>query len=386
MKALRILGIALAALVVIGIGLYVSGYGGTLLWQGFLAYNSPSGNFDPAQAVTAPDYGDAANWAALPDKSDPADLAPIGVTVPPQGQQPVDTFFIHPTGYLKSANWTSPMEPNSGTEENTLWMMANQASAYNGCCNIYAPRYREATIFSYFGAETERDRVLGFAYEDVKRAFEYYLANYNQGRPFIIATHSQGSHHALRLLSEVIDPSDLHHRMVAAYLIGAVVIPVSPTWFAGMTHITPCQRADDLGCVVHWDTMPEGAAPMARPEPSLCTNPLSWQVNETRVDASHNEGAVVPAGTYNAAFGRSGDTATGQQFTALSAPMPGQTWAQCQDGTLFVRKQDGTGFEAMGSGDLGSYHGLDYALFYMNIHNNAKLRTERYLSQALSAQ
>ena len=31
---------------------------------------------------------------------------------------------------------------------------------------------------------------------------------------------------------------------------------------------------------------------------------------------------------------------------------------------------------------LGTYHGLDYALFYMNIHNNAKLRTRRFLSTA----
>ena len=132
------------------------------------------------------------------------------------------------------------MDKDSGTEENTQWMMANQASAFNGCCNIYAPRYRQTNIFAYFGDVAARDRVLGLAFEDVKRSFEYYLAHYNQGRPFIIAGHSQGSHQAKRLLREVIDSSELHRRMIAAYMIGSIVIPVSPSWFDSLSHIGPC--------------------------------------------------------------------------------------------------------------------------------------------------
>ena len=224
MKVVKVAGIVLGVLSAVLIGLYLSGYGQDLAGQAFLAYNTPSGEFDPDAAVEAPIYDDPVFWAALPDSSDPADLVPAGIQSQTQ-RQPVDTFFIHPTGYLTSTSWTSPMNPDSGTEENTLWMMANQASAYNGCCNVYAPRYREATIVSYFGEPSVRDEVLGFAYQDVKRAFEHYLEFYNQGRPFIIAGHSQGSHHALRLLSEVIDSSELHERMVAAYLIGSIVIP-----------------------------------------------------------------------------------------------------------------------------------------------------------------
>jgi len=380
MKVIKWVGIGLGILMVILVGLYFSGYGEQLAGEAFLAYNAPSKDFDPADAVAAPDYSDPANWSALPDRPDPADLVPAGIDVPGQGQQPIDTFFIHPTGYLKSASWTSPMDPDSGTEENTLWMMANQASAFNGCCNVYAPRYREATIVSYFGPLAVRDEVLGFAYQDVKRAFEYYLAHYNQGRPFVIASHSQGSHHAMRLLSEVIDSSDLHQRMVAAYLIGSIIIPVSPAWLDSMSHISACQSAEDLHCVVHWDTMPEGAPALERSEDSLCTNPLSWRVNEEMASADLNEGAVVPEGTYNMAFGGSDDEPTRQKFESLGSPLKEQTWARCKDGSLYVSSQDGTGFEAMGSGNLGSYHGLDYALFYMNVHNNAKLRSSRFLT------
>ena len=377
-KLVKVLGVSLAVLFVALLGLYWSGYGGQLAMSLFVATSGPPGSFDPEDAVPAPDYADETFWAALPGKTDPADLVPAGVE-PATEELPVDTFFIHPTGFLSASGWTSPMDPDSGTEENTLWMMANQASAYNGCCEIYAPRYREANIFSYFWDEADRDAVLSFAYQDVRAAFHYFLENYSEGRPFIIASHSQGTHHALRLLSEEIDGTPLMNRMVAAYLIGGAIIPVSPEWFASMSAIVPCASADDLHCVVHWDTMPEAAEPMQRSADSLCTNPLTWRVDEEMADATLNEGAVVPEGTYNTSLAAE-DASTRQVYAALDAPQPGQTWAQCRDGSLFARDQAGTGFTAMGSDNMGTYHGLDYALFYMNIRNNAQLRTARYLA------
>lgn len=376
MKTLKVLGLVIGILILVGAGLAFTGYGGSLFFKAFTAYNKPQGGFDPQAAVAAPDYALPGNWAALPTKQDPADLVPEGVEVKPQGTHAVDVFFIHPTGYLTSGSWTSPMDGNSGTEENTAYMMANQASAFNGCCNIYAPRYREANIFSYFLADpADRDAVLGFAYQDVKRAFEYYLEHSNQGKPFIIAGHSQGSHHARRLLKEVIDASELHQRMVAAYLIGSILIPVSPAWFDSLDHISPCESADDMHCVVAWDTMPQGAATLERPEQSLCTNPLTWQVNEELAAAARNEGALQPTGSLNEAMGRNPDTPSGQVFAALSQPIKALTWAQCKDGTLFIEQQQGAGFEVDA---MGTYHQLDYAFFYMNIHNNAKLRASRY--------
>ncbi len=379
MKALKITGISFLFILLVGIGLYVSGYGQKLAFQAFAAYGKPAGDFLPEDAVQAPDYSKNEFWAALPTKDDPADLVPAGVQAITQGEGEVDTFFIHPTGYLKSSSWTSPMDVNSATEENTLWMMANQASAYNGCCNIYAPRYREATIFSYFGAVEERDEVLRFAYEDVKRAFDYYIEHYNNGRPFIIASHSQGTHHARLLLKEVIDSGDLYKRLVAVYMIGSVNIPVSPSWFASMNHISACESAADLRCVVHWDTMADDSDAIERPDSSLCTNPLTWKVNNEFAEANLNEGAVVPEGAYNLSFGKDEDLATNQEFVALDSPIKHQTGAQCRNGTLFVSSQAGTNFDAMGSGSSGNYHGLDYALFYMNIHNNAKLKVKTYL-------
>jgi len=378
MKALKIVGMSVMLIALIAIALSVSGLGGRLFFMAFAAYNKPEGTFDPADAVAAPDYSDVENWAALPTTSDYADLVPKGISAGTQGEFPVDVFFIHPTGFLTSGSWTSPMDVDSGTEENTRLMMANQASAFNGCCNVYAPRYRQGNIFAYFGEAQERDRVLGFAYQDVRRAFDYFINHYNQSRPFIIASHSQGTHHALRLLEDVIDPSDLHKRMVAAYLIGSTLIPVSPSWFDAMSNIKPCSQEDDLHCVIHWDSKPEGAPAYERPEPSLCTNPLSWRTDEEIAAASLNKGALPRAGKRNDAMGKAADTPGNQKVIALRKPISALVSAQCKGGTLYVGEPAVSGFE---TDRMGTYHLLEYSLFYMNIHNNAKLRAQGLLRE-----
>lgn len=116
------------------------------------------------------------------EKTDLADLTPAGSkNLVNQGDAPADVFFIHPTGFLKGTSWIFSMDENTATEENTKWMMANQASVYNGCCNVYAPRYRQASIFAFFGDEEIKNEVLGFAYQDVVQAFKYYIKHYNKG-------------------------------------------------------------------------------------------------------------------------------------------------------------------------------------------------------------
>ena len=61
------------------------------------------------------------------------------------------------------------------------------------------------------------------AYADIKAAFEYYLKNYNHGRPIIIASHSQGSTHALHLLKDYFENKPLQKQLVAAYIVGMTI-------------------------------------------------------------------------------------------------------------------------------------------------------------------
>jgi hypothetical protein len=374
----------ITALLISSIGIWVYPYIDDLIDQGLtmdLAYDyffsGPDHVFDPSRAVAQLDYSKNSSWAALPLIKDEADMIPEGESGIDQNNSPVDVFFVHPTGYLKGDYWTDPLEEKSATMENTQWMMANQASAYNGCCSVYAPHYRQASIYSYFGSDELRAEVHNFVYQDVKKSFEYFIENFSNGRPFIIASHSQGTHHSIRLLAEEIDSSDLYPRMVGAYIIGGMI---SKDWMSSMENIGVCESAEQIGCLVHWDTM--NVAQINKDMPlysnNICVNPISWINEGSLSELQDAKGAVPVSGEFVLEF--SGDDGpTDQIFTPLEAPLKKYVQAQCKDGALFASDQTGTRFQTF-SGSGGNYHGLDYALFYVDIRENAKLKVLTHLN------
>ena len=382
MKLLRNIALGISALVVLGLGLIYATGNSVLLTSGWaVAFGGPSLPFDPSDTAAPPDYADAANWAALPQRIGVEDSIPAGIgDTDIQATAPVDVFFIHPTGYLAGDTWTFSMDPNTKAEENTQWMMANQASAYNGCCKVYAPRYRQANIFAYFRGDEIRKQALGFAYQDVLRAFQYFLQHHSQGRPFVIASHSQGTHHGTRLLEEVIDGTPLAQRLVAAYVIGG---GIASAHFDDLTDVKLCTSATDLGCAVHWDTYSEAVIdqPIEANLGNVCTNPLSWQLNGGLADKSLHKGAVKASGRFQVELTGS-MAATGVTFEAMDAPQPQMLQAQCKNGVLYISDQSDTVFgQQGGSFGGGNYHGLDYSVFYMDIRENAKLRVQTYLAR-----
>lgn len=382
MKVVKITGAVLVALLVLAVGgLYLSGNGALLTFGWAMLFGGPGGEFDPADAVPAPDYADPDSWAALPSRVGPEDMRPAGIDDPDiQGSAPVDVFFVHPTGYLRGETWTFNMDPDTATEENTRWMLANQASAYNGCCNVYAPRYRQASIYAYLRGDDVREAVLGFAYKDVARAFDHFLEHMSEGRPFVLASHSQGTHHTARLLEEKIDGTPLAQRLVAAYIIGG---GIARARFDGMHDVSVCADAEDLHCAVHWDTWSEAAidGDFADQAGNVCVNPLSWQPDGGPADRMQHTGAVPVSGEFQIAL-LGEDAAKGVVFEPLQAPMPRMLEAQCRGGVLFITDQTETDFGSTGGGfGAGNYHGLDYPVFHMDIRENAKRRVARYLAE-----
>jgi len=339
----------------------------------------PHHGWDLKYKAPAPDYADAAAWAALPGKPGPADHVPAGVEPSPSDPK-VDVFFIHPTGYMNGADWNSPLDPNSQTEENTRWMMANQASVFNGCCAVYAPRFREASIFRYVDAKPELYKKSGdFAYADVDRAFTYFLEHYSKGRPFIIASHSQGTEHGFNLIKRRIDGTPLASRLVAAYLIGGGITDKEAD---ALKTVHVCASPTDLHCIIHWATYGEGANPVRddTKDKLVCVNPLTWLRDGPLAPASLNKGSVPPSGKFQFNFWGS-DKSTGVQFPPLAAPIKAHTTAECRGGFLFAQDQKGTVFGRLAIAGK-NYHGLDYALFAMDIRENAQARVAAYLAQA----
>jgi hypothetical protein len=241
MRPRILLSLALALGAAAGLGLFYLAMTGQTLAVLF-ALTGPQGGFEPTAQSPAPNYAEMSNWAALPQTQDLADQTPASVS-PRSLAAHVDVFFIHPTGYIKASQWTSPMNPVSSTEDNTRWMLANQASVFNGCCEVYAPRYREGALKIFFGDRREKDIVLDFVYSDIDAAFTYFLDHFSKGRPFIIAGHSQVSSLAMRLIERRIDGTPLRERLVAAYLIGSPAGDVSDTRVSRLSSVGACESA-----------------------------------------------------------------------------------------------------------------------------------------------
>ncbi len=202
----------------------------------------------------------------------------------------------------------------------------------------------------------------------------------NKGRPFILAGHSQGTLHGIRLLKEVIDKTPLAKQMLAAYIIGG---QITSSHFETMQDIKICTQATDLNCAIHWDTFSDAEIGNSFPERAnnICINPLSWQLDGPLAGKEQHLGAVYPSGEFHAEF--SGiDTAIGIKFPPLDAPKANYLQAQCKNGVLFISDQSDTPFGKFSSSFIkGSYHILDYSVFHVDIRENAKLRIATYLEQ-----
>ncbi|PQA87127.1 DUF3089 domain-containing protein [Hyphococcus luteus] len=336
----------------------------------------PDHDFSPDLAPPAPDYRLPDAWAALPERKDNADQTPEGIA-DNQAEAAADVFFIHPTTYFKKDGWNAPYE-NSGegrmsVEEGTL---RGQASVFNGCCRVFAPRYRQATLYTFLAFNENSEHALDLAYQDIAAAFDNFIREKNDGRPFIIASHSQGSYHAMRLLEERVLGTDLMDRLVAVYAVGGPV----PEAFAP-DRLPPCDDARQTRCIIGWNTVSKKNEPDLRRDeraliwldggyrpvagrPLLCVNPLNWKAGGT-APASDNLGAL------------SGNQDPG----ALSALLPRLTGAGCENGYLVIDfNEDIDGFKSRQTKN-GSYHVFDYNLFYMNIRTNAADRVDAFLEE-----
>ena len=188
------------------------------------------------------------------------------------------------------------------------------------------------------------------AYSDVRAAFQFYLTHYNQGRPIIIASHSQGTTHALRLLAEFFDNKPLSKKLVVAYLLG---MPVSKVQFKS---IPVCEYPDQSSCFCSWRTFKSEYIPDKFPlgDKIAVVNPLTWKTDNSYAPANLNKGSVFR--NFNKVVSASND-------------------AQIHEGILWTNKPRFRGSIFL---HTKNYHAGDFNIFYMNIRENAKQRIRAY--------
>jgi hypothetical protein len=331
----------------------------TQLYMSYLL--EPADRFADTKPPASPDYSRQDTWAALPGRADKADVLPNAAVTDEQANAPADVFFIHPTTYYSGNSWNQPLQDATANQITDSGVLRGQASVFNSCCKIYAPRYRQATLFSFMDQKGDGKQALELAYGDVKVAFEYFLEHYNHDRPFILASHSQGSFHGVRLLEDYVSGKPLLDKLIGAYLVGG---PMVDEHLQKTPDIPVCNTPLQIRCQLTWNTVGKQSTGGLGYGDSICVNPLSWQANDAYVDHSHNQGGVL--------FRNDGNEPPDLDIAVADG--------QCVNGQLQISNPIEDYINTM----LGpnNYHIFDYALFHMNIRQNAQARTHALIAAA----
>ncbi|CAN5253053.1 DUF3089 domain-containing protein [soil metagenome] len=325
----------------------------------------PSAAFSAPTPRKAADYRDPKFWYA---HGEPKPLPlPAGAATRPASHRTA-IFFVHPTSYIDRSHWNAP-DGDKGADDLARTFIGAEANVFATPGPLWAPRYRQATFGAFLTDKPEAEQALDAAYGDVAAAFDAFLAANPKG-PIILAAHSQGARHLMRLLAEKIANKPLAQRIAAAYLVGW---PVSLTADLPALGLPACQSAGQPSCILSWQSFAEPAAPdyvlraydagtgltgkPRRGTPMLCVNPLTGAPGSA--PASANKGMAK----------RNAD----DDSQALLKPAPG---ARCAGRGLLLIDQ---------SPDLGpyvlpgnNYHVYDYALFWANIRDDASRRLDAF--------
>ncbi|HXR83013.1 MAG TPA: DUF3089 domain-containing protein [Hanamia sp.] len=312
-------------------------------------------NYSFKSKTHLPDYSDLNYWAASPFKYDPSDNIPTDMKDRSKDSL-ADVFFIYPTSYIDRKmpdGWNADIDDQAINKKTDETSILYQASVFNKYCRVFVPRYRQANLYAFYTSHKDSgEAALDLAYEDVRNAFEYYLQNYNRGRPIIIASHSQGTWHAGKLLKEFFEGKPLQKQLVCAYIIG---LPVFTNYFS---KLNPCSDSTATGCFVSWRTFQEGyEAPYIQKETlkAYVINPLTWTMDTTLAPASLNKGGVL------------------RNFNKV---IPGVVHAQIHGNVLWVNKPQFLGSVFI---KTKNFHIADYNLFYENIRENVGTRIKCFL-------
>lgn len=332
----------------------------------------PKQPFPSWRPPPAPNYGQRAAWALLP--ADPNRWS--------GGDPPADIFFIHPTTYDGGRNWNAPFDARSDARQLARSVLPNYAGPFQRVGRVFAPRYRQASLYALLTNRDDAREARRFAYGDVRAAFLQFLA-YNRGRPIVIAGVEQGGALAGRLVDELVAPNPaLVRRTAAVYLIEAVV--PAPR-YAATAPLPACDAKAEARCVMAWVSAPLGdqaaaqrvierafvwsvlgqLIPLAGREP-LCVNPLTGAVGQPGADVRLNLGAA---------------NASGLEWGTTPGFLPHQVSARCVAGVLRVSRPTSPSLVLAGAW-ADRLKSPPYNLFYADLEADAKQRVMVLMGRA----
>ena len=281
------------------------------------------------------------------------------------------------------------------------------ASCFNGVCRIYAPKYRQARVSNFHMFEGEADPAGGHlpnyqtvkvgnaafdvAYRDVEHAFEVYLEKWNGGRPFFLVLgpctnfaiphpsfsallqvgHSQGSLHLARLLRKLEDRPEVLQKMIAAFLPGC---QMGADTFGAKVPLG--ESPEQLGCYLTWctvgaeskSTFATGRKRHGYVERSVMTEGPAWSVNPI---------------TWSPVLDIESDLEQHRGAATRESVHPKAVRASCMaNGLVRVSAAESKVFSLRGfANKQGDFHVSDFALFWLDVRENAELRARAFLAR-----
>ena len=324
-----------------------------LAWAGAAEAQTPA---------TTPDYRSEANWLCRPGRNDAcavdlnativnADGSTSVETFTPANEPAVDCFYVYPT-VSNDPGVNSDMTPNA--EENAV--IASQFARFSAVCRTYAPLYRQVTLTALRDAIATGqpvDPAAGqLAYADVAAAFRYYIEHDNNGRPFVLIGHSQGSRMLQILVQREIDGQPLQQRMLSAMLAGFNSTAPENADVGGDFRAVPlCRSNTQLGCLITYVSFRADAPPPANSRFGqttvsgrhvACVNPAALANGETDTTLDSYLGA---RGAGQSSLAAPQWTSSGANVTTNFVKTPGLLSGRC------VRDEHGSYFAVTVHGD-----------------------------------
>lgn len=296
-----------------------------------------------------PDYSRITNWAYL-EIGDSAKTA--------------DVFFICPTVYMGEDGKYNMSFNDNEAKSDFIGAINMEKGIYDADARFFAPYYSQAALSVYEMPETEREKYLDAAYNDVETAFDFYYKNLNGGRPIILAGFSQGADMCLRLMKERFNNPAMADKLIACYAVGWSITQEELDKYP---YLKFAQSKNDLGVIISFNSeAPQIESSLIVPEnvKSLAINPLSWSTAENTADKSLNDGACFT------------DTEGGivseiDNFTGA--------YIDPKRGTLKVTDVKEEDYPPqLEIFEDGVYHVYDYQFFYRNLQGNVAERIRAF--------
>jgi hypothetical protein len=300
------------------------------------------------------DYSDVNNWLAFPKQE--------------ELKQKVDVFFIYPTAWKANGGYPICDINNKEMRSGANYYLKFRASAFETAGNIFAPYYRQldASFAIKGGFKLGHTYFQGVPKTDIIVAFDYYIKNLNDGRPFILAGHSQGSILIAEILSDYMKANpEVYKRMIAAYAIGA---PLNKAYYATNPHVKPAKNEKDLGVVICYNTEApkiDRKNPLAVSTDAVIINPLSWKTTEEYASKEENLGSLYVDKGKAKKYEHIADAKIDyKQGVIICSTVNREEWSSPKSSRSYF--------------PLGIFHENDIPLYYYNLRQNAQDRVEEY--------